>query len=318
MLICTYRLRYNRLVYRLMVSIPISGAQLQRVARIVTFPSHLLDVPSPGKDVSPRPANAPSPGPRTSIPAIARLSIRFSGMCAALACCLLFALAASAQRVHSAAAPPPTASSPYPASNFVIVIDAAHGGTDIGAKLSPTLDEKNVTLALAQHLRSLLAAHGISVVVTRTTDANPPMDTRADIANHAHAAACLILHATTSGIGIHLFTSSLSPAPPTAAPPSPALTWSTAQAAYVNQSIRLSSDIDAAFTHTTIPVIVGRTFLQPLDNLTCPALAIELAPKPSSGLSSAKSVDNPGYQSLALNSIVAGILQWQQDWTPQS
>lgn len=229
----------------------------------------------------------------------------------ALTCCLFFVLAASGQRVNNSASLSEIAA-PNPGSNFTIVIDAAHGGSDLGAKLSPTLDEKSVTLALARHLRSLLAARGISLVMTRTSDTNLPMAARAGIANHAHAAACILLHATATGVGVHIFTSSLAPAPA-----SPAPDWDTAQSAYINQSVRLSSDMDAAFERAAIPVIVGRTFLQPLDNLTCPAIAIELAPEPSSGLANAKSVDNPGYQSAVLNAILAGILQWQQDWSRQ-
>lgn len=146
--------------------------------------------------------------------------------------------------------------------------------------------------------------------MTRTTDTSIPMAIRAGIANHAHAAACIILHATATGTGIHLFTSSLA-----SAPPAPAPAWDTAQSAYIPQSVRLSSDIDAAFDQTHIPTVVGRTFLQPLDNLTCPAIAIELAPTLPSGLASTKSVDDPAYQSAVLNAILAGILQWQQDWS---
>jgi N-acetylmuramoyl-L-alanine amidase len=226
---------------------------------------------------------------------------------AALAACLLFAVAASAQRVNSSPSAPQTAP-----SNFVVVLDAAHGGSDLGAKLSPALDEKSVTLALALHLRSLLAAHGVAVVMTRTNDTTLPAAIRAGIANHAHAAACILLHATATGVGVHLFTSSLAPAPATPAP-----NWQTAQSAYVNQSIRLSSDLDTAIERTYTPIVVGRTFLKPLDNLTCPAVAIELAPEPSRGFARAKSVDDPAYQSAILNAIVAGILQWQQDWSRQ-
>jgi N-acetylmuramoyl-L-alanine amidase len=222
----------------------------------------------------------------------------------ALCACLVFAVTASAQRVNISSQPPQPQ-----AENFSVVIDAAHGGNDLGAQLSPTLNEKSVTLALALQLRSMLIQHGIPAITTRNADTTIPMVTRAAIANHAHAAACIILHATDSGIGIHLFTSSLAPAPPTPAP-----AWDTAQSAYIHQSVRLSSDVDAAFNHVQIPTVVGRTFLQPLDNLTCPAIAIELAPKPSSGLASAKSVDNPAYQSAVLKAILAGILQWRQDW----
>ena len=52
------------------------------------------------------------------------------------------------------------------------------------------------------------------------------LDDRAGIANHAHAAACLVLHATASGNGVHLYRSELeaSEGQPSVVP------WLTAQA----------------------------------------------------------------------------------------
>ena len=229
---------------------------------------------------------------------------------AILGCYLLAMLTATALPALASVSDHEAQPSPPSPVRFVVVLDPAHGGSDPGAKLSPALKEKIVTLALARRLRFLLAAHGISVVMTRTGNTNPPLATRAGVANHADAAACLILHVTASGVGLHLFTSSLSPEPRSAVP-----LWATAQAGYVNQSLRLSSDIDNAFAHTSIPVILGRTYLDPLDNLTCPAVAIELAPKSPHGLARAQSVDNPAYQTIILKAIVAGLLQWRQDWS---
>src|SRR5258708_503411 len=55
---------------------------------------------------------------------------------------------------------------------FVVVIDAAHGGNDTGASISEHLLEKDVVLSLAVRLRSTLASRGIAVVTTRESDAN--------------------------------------------------------------------------------------------------------------------------------------------------
>ncbi|HCT60242.1 N-acetylmuramoyl-L-alanine amidase family protein [Acidobacterium capsulatum] len=199
-----------------------------------------------------------------------------------------------------------------PVQRFVIVLDPAHGGSDSGAKISPALEEKSVTLEMATRLRTLLQSRGFNVVMTRTGDTDPDLLTRAGMANHAQAAACLILHATASGVGVHLFTSSLAPAPRTAVP-----AWATAQAGYVSASIRLSSDMDAALTPTGIPVVVGRTFLQPLDNLTCPAVAVELAPMQSGSITRGETLDDPHYQTQVLTAITAALVQWRQDWSGQ-
>ncbi len=103
------------------------------------------------------------------------------------------------------------AQAPPAAPRFVVVLDAAHGGDDAGARLGDEA-EKAYTLALSIKLRSLLMARGFVVVTTRESDATVDPDRRAEIANHANAQACLSLHAAESGSGVHLFVSSLAPA----------------------------------------------------------------------------------------------------------
>ena len=141
---------------------------------------------------------------------------------AALVGCGLATWWASAQQ------PPSVPGSP---SRFVVVLDAAHGGDDPGARLSNGQPEKAFTLALSVKLRSLLAARGIQVVTTRESDAAVDSNHRAETANHAAAQACIILHASESGSGVHLFASSLAPAPPTRF-----AAWKTAQAASPGES----------------------------------------------------------------------------------
>ena len=51
------------------------------------------------------------------------------------------------------------------------MLDAAHGGVDSGSRIGDSTLEKDVTLALAFRLRSLLAARGFTVVMTRENDA---------------------------------------------------------------------------------------------------------------------------------------------------
>jgi N-acetylmuramoyl-L-alanine amidase len=196
------------------------------------------------------------------------------------------------------------------AARFTVVIDAAHGGADSGARLSNQLLEKDLVLALSVRLRSVLGAHGISVVTTRESDGAVPAMNRAQTANHATAAACISLHATTSGSGVHLFTSSLTQIPMTRFLP-----WETAQGAYAEQSLRLSSEIDSAMTHAEIPVTLGRTALQPLDSFTCPAVVVELSPLNKVGKVSALS--DAEYQDRIVATMAAAVEQWQRDWRQQ-
>src|SRR6516165_10428678 len=78
---------------------------------------------------------------------------------------------------------------------FLIVLDAAHGGRDTGAHLAGHLDEKDLVLGLTIRLRSMLSARGVPVATTRENDATLPPANRAALANAHKAAACLILHA---------------------------------------------------------------------------------------------------------------------------
>ena len=120
-----------------------------------------------------------------------------------------------------------------PELQFVIVLDPAHGGTDNGALLAPNSPEKNYTLALAGRLRDLLNASGISSISTRDADTTVDDTARAVAANGAHPAACILLHATSTGNGVHLFTSSLAVAgkkiPPESPPHISALASGTGQ-----------------------------------------------------------------------------------------
>jgi len=209
------------------------------------------------------------------------------------------------------ATPPPAAAPPaHPAPRFAVVIDAAHGGSDTGARLADRLLEKDLALTLSVRLRSMLGAHGIYVVTTRESDTTLPAVNRAQTANHVNAAACITLHATTTGSGVHLFTSSLTQIPITRFLP-----WDTAQGAYADQSLRLSSEVDSAMTHAEIPVTLGRTALQPLDSFTCPAVVVEFSPLNSSGKVAALS--DSGYQDRIVAAMTAAVEQWQRDWRQQ-
>ena len=115
---------------------------------------------------------------------------------------------------------------------------------------------KNVHAGAREQLRAALNARGIRSMLTRTSDVTLDNDARATTANHSHAAACISLHATSTGNGVHLFTSSL-PAVTEADPRRVFLPWQTAQAAYETSSLRLESDVDAALTQQHIPVLIA-------------------------------------------------------------
>jgi N-acetylmuramoyl-L-alanine amidase len=211
-------------------------------------------------------------------------------------------------------APPLPAQQPTPRT--VILLDPAHGGPETGARLDDHLLEKDVTLAFATRLRALLATSGITVIATRDSDPTVPFptDQRAEIANHAHPTACLILHATASGNGIHLVTSDLTP-PDDAETPHTIIPWNTAQTAFLPQSLTLANELGAALLHAKLPVILTRASVRPLDNLTCPAVAIEVAPLTASD-SKPTPVTDAVYQQRIGQAIAQAIVSWRTHIAP--
>jgi N-acetylmuramoyl-L-alanine amidase len=216
--------------------------------------------------------------------------------------CIAVAAAAAASSSARPQAPPP------PAAHFVVVIDAGHGGDDTGGRLASGQMEKAVTLALSVRLRSLLGARGMAVATTRESDLTIEPDRRAEIANHAKADACLSLHASETGSGIHLFTSSLPPAQPARF-----VAWRTAQAPWVNRSLALAGSINSALLHAGFNVTISRTALIAVDSMTCPALALEVAPARGSDGNVTAEPDDANYQASIANALATALLEWRME-----
>lgn len=193
----------------------------------------------------------------------------------------------------------------------MVLLDAAHGGTDSGAALGAAGSEKTLTLELTLRLRTLLSARGVQAVLTRSGDTTLDGQARAMVANRAEASACLLIHATATGNGIHLFTSSLA-AVETKEPRRGFLPWQTAQASYVTQSLRLESDVNSALASLHLPVLLARTALMPLDSMACPAVAIEIAP-----LDARTPLNDPKYQEEIAGALANALLTWRGDWRLQ-
>lgn len=202
----------------------------------------------------------------------------------------------------------PARSQPSPPPRFMVVLDAAHGGDDAGGRLASGQPEKETTLALNVKLRSLLGARGIEVTTTRESDVSVDTVHRAAVANHAKADACLSLHASESGSGIHLFTSSLTPAKAGHFEP-----WKTAQAAWVNRSIALAGSINSAFLHAGFNVTLSRTSLPSIDSMMCPALAIEIAPARGPDGTVTAEPDDQNYQASIANALATALLEWRME-----
>lgn len=79
-------------------------------------------------------------------------------------------------------------------SSTTVVIDAGHGGHDRGGIPGQKVAEKEMTLDVAQRLKTLLAASGYQVVMTRDSDVFVPLLTRVAIANSYSNAIFVCIH----------------------------------------------------------------------------------------------------------------------------
>ena len=197
---------------------------------------------------------------------------------------------------------------PQPApSPQTILIDPARGGSEDGARVAEHAVEKDVTLGLAEKIGSLLRARGFNVVFTRESDVSVSNEERAATANTSNAIACVLLHATGSGSGVHLWTSALNPQPMPEA-----LAWDTAQAPFVPASQKLAEELRDALSRSHLTVSAGRTWVRPLDNMLCPAVAIEVAPEKDG-----TTPDDSSYQSHIAEALAGAMLFWRGHVPPR-
>lgn len=79
--------------------------------------------------------------------------------------------------------------------NFVLVLDAGHGGRDPGA-VGKIAREKDVTLSVVRKVGAMVnaAMPDVKVVYTRKTDMFVPLEERASIANNHHADLFISVH----------------------------------------------------------------------------------------------------------------------------
>jgi len=234
---------------------------------------------------------------------------------------LLLALATFTAHAQTPSTPAPVPRKPRPKNPpslynpNVVVLDPGHGGSDTGAKLSETALEKDATVALAGKLKELLSNRGFTVILTHesASDQVAP-DQRAEVANRSRAAACVLLHASNGGHGVHIFTSSLAAAPPTTAEDATTIVqpWDTAQAATIPESTHLATVFSDAFYAIRVPLVLGHASVQPIDAMTCPAIAIELSPQPAAdGSEGSTPASDAAYQQRIAAAIASALSTWR-------
>lgn len=201
------------------------------------------------------------------------------------------------------AAPPPSAPPP------VVVVDASHGGAEMGATLSDNLLEKDVTLSIAQRLHNDLEGRGVPTTLLRNSDNAISLDQRAILANTSRARFYISIHAGTLGAGVRLYTALLPPITPASGP---FLPWDSAQATFLSSSQTLSAAIASELAKVNVATRQMAAPLPPLNHIAAAAIAVEVVP-PGADLTQ---LNSPAYQEQVAAAIAAGVARARQGGTP--
>ena len=102
---------------------------------------------------------------------------------------------------------PPSRGGRDGAQHRLVVVDAGHGGPDNGMS-GPiggvrTLNEKDITLAVARLVDTELRSRGLEVVLTRNSDTLIALGDRGRIANQRHGDLFLSIHVNAANLGWH-------------------------------------------------------------------------------------------------------------------
>jgi N-acetylmuramoyl-L-alanine amidase len=92
----------------------------------------------------------------------------------------------------------PTARAASTARPRTVVVDAGHGGYDLGGIPGQRVAEKSMALDVAQRVAQKLRTAGYRVIMTRNSDVFVPLGTRVAIANSQRDAIFLCIHFNSS------------------------------------------------------------------------------------------------------------------------
>ena len=172
------------------------------------------------------------------------------------------------------ASPPPA---PGTGLNMV-VLDPAHGGTDLGARGTEGIHESDVVLLFAAQLKQALEAQGFQVIMTREGNNNPSFDDRSARANAQRGAVFITLHIASTGLAGTVRTYVM-PEFPSSMDATGLIPWDRAQAPFVGLSHKLGDLVQAelAKRFKGSPPTAEVAPVRQLRTTAAPAIAVEVS-----------------------------------------
>jgi N-acetylmuramoyl-L-alanine amidase len=167
----------------------------------------------------------------------------------------------------------------------VVVLDPAHGGTDLGAHGASGINESDVVLTFARLLRISLEAQGFRVLLTRQANETLSFDERSKIANAQRGVAFITLHVSSTGAAgtVRVYSlphEDLAPSgTPSIAARAGLISWDRAQQGFLDASGKLASLVQLQLTQrfhgSPESPITGK--VRQLRTIAAPAIAIEVS-----------------------------------------
>jgi N-acetylmuramoyl-L-alanine amidase len=170
------------------------------------------------------------------------------------------------------------ASARQPIGLNIVVLDPAHGGTDLGARGTEGIRESDVVLQFTAAIRRALEQQGLQVISTREGNENPSFDDRSARANAQRGAIFVTLHIGSTGLAGTARVYVLSDLP-LSTDPSGLIPWDRAQGAFLDLSHKLgdSVQIELAKRFKGSPTTVQTAPVRQLRTTAAPAIAIEIS-----------------------------------------
>ena len=202
-----------------------------------------------------------------------------------LAMCVVVVRAVASQVAPQSSAAPAGQQNPAsppvaepPAAPNIVVLDPAHGGTDLGARGTGGIHESDIVLEFAAQVRTALEAHGFQVVQTRQGNANPSFDDRSAMANAQRGAIFVSLHiastGTTGTARVYVMNDMPSGVDATGLIP-----WDRAQAPFVSLSRKLGDQVQGLLAQKFkgSPAVAQTASVRQLRTTAAPAIAVEIS-----------------------------------------
>jgi N-acetylmuramoyl-L-alanine amidase len=160
----------------------------------------------------------------------------------------------------------------------IVVLDPAHGGTDLGARGTEGIRESDVLLQFAAQVRHALEAQGFQVIQTREANENPSFDDRSARANAQRGAVFITLHIASTGLAGTARTYVM-PDSASVRDPSGLIPWDQAQSPFLPLSHKLGDLVQAELAKhfKGSPPTAQPAPIRQLRTTAAPAIAVEIS-----------------------------------------